>query len=70
MCVGMLINELRMCNVMPWTRGFELTGKGVQTSYATFGCLWVGKRVYMSMEVCIDCVCPFMGVCGLEIGYI
>ena len=38
---------------MPWTGGFELPGKGVWTTQATSGCLWVGKRVCMSMEVYI-----------------
>ena len=29
MCVGMLRYALRVCNVMPWTRGFELNETGV-----------------------------------------
>ena len=31
-----------------------------------FGMLWVGKRVYMSMEVYMDCACRLLGVCGFE----
>ena len=58
MCVGMLRYELRVSDVMPWTRKFDLTGQG--------GCLWVGKRVYMTVEVYMDCVCRFLGVYGLK----
>ena len=67
MCVGsMLRYALRVCNVMPWTRAFELNEKGVLITYATLGCLWVGKRVCMGMEVYIDCACRLLGVCRIK----
>ena len=38
--------------------------------YATFGCLWVGKRAYMSMGMYIDCACRLLRVFGFKRGCI
>ena len=32
--------------------------------------VWVGKRVHMSVEVCMDCACRVLGICGLKRGCI
>ena len=53
---------------MPWTRGLELNENGVSITYATLGCLRVGKRVCMSMEVYIDSACRLLGVCRIQKG--
>ena len=37
-------------------------------AYATLGCLLVGKRVCMSMEVYIDCACRLLGDCRIKEG--
>ena len=55
-----------MCNVMPWTLGFELTGKRVWIMYATLGNRWAGKRGCMTMEVYMGCACRLLGVCGFK----